>query len=217
LGIVLKGAKMKKVLIIGTGGLAREFTSWFSDYVQIVGYSSTNPTEHSVFNLPGVLHTGEVTPDSVGTKFAILAIGTPAVKEKIHHTFSNLGFEFPTFIHPSSIVSNKANIDYGVVISPNCVVSPNVTLGKLAYLNFSSGIGHDAVVGNYVQINPGAQLGGFSKIGNCVLIGSGSTILQGITIGNGATIGSGSVVLSRVGDKATVLGNPAKRMRSFEA
>jgi sugar O-acyltransferase (sialic acid O-acetyltransferase NeuD family) len=207
---------MEKILIVGTGGLAREFSSWCSDYFQIAGYSSENTTEHEDFNLPGTLYSGDVTPDTAGTDLVFLAIGTPSVKAKIFKQFSNLGFKFPSFIHPSSIVSDKANIEEGVIISPNCVVSPNVTLNRLVYVNFSCGIGHDSVVGNYVQINPGAQLGGFSKIGNNVLIGSGSIILQGITVGNEATVGSGSVVLSRVAAGATVLGNPAKRMRAFE-
>jgi sugar O-acyltransferase (sialic acid O-acetyltransferase NeuD family) len=207
---------MEKILIVGTGGLAREFSSWCSDYFQIVGYWSEKATEHAEFNLPGILHTGDVTPDAAGTDIVFLAIGAPSVKAKFYKQFSNLGFKFPSFIHPSSTVSDNANIGDGVIISPNCVVSPKVTLNRLVYVNFSCGIGHDAVVGNYVQINPGSQLGGFSKIGDSVLIGSGSIILQGITVGNEATVGSGSVVLSKVAAGATVLGNPAKRMRAFE-
>ena len=207
---------MEKILIVGTGGLAREFSSWCSDYFQIVGYWSENATEHAEFNLSGILHTGDVTPDAAGTDIVFLAIGAPSVKAKFYKQFSNLGFKFPSFIHPSSTVSDNVNIGDGVIISPNCVVSPKVTLNRLVYVNFSCGIGHDAVVGNYVQINPGSQLGGFSKIGDSVLIGSGSIILQGITVGNEATVGSGSVVLSKVAAGATVLGNPAKRMRAFE-
>jgi sugar O-acyltransferase (sialic acid O-acetyltransferase NeuD family) len=207
---------MEKILIVGTGGLAREFSSWCSDYFQIVGYSTENITEHAEFNLPGIVHTGVVTPDKAGTDIVFVAIGTPSLKAKVYKQFSNLGFKFPSFIHPSSTVSDKANIEDGVIISPNCVVSPNVTLNRLVYVNFSCGIGHDTVVGNYVQINPGSQLGGSSKIGDNVLIGSGSIFLQGITVGNEATVGAGSVVLSRVAAGATVLGNPAKRMRSFE-
>jgi sugar O-acyltransferase (sialic acid O-acetyltransferase NeuD family) len=207
---------MKRILIIGTGGLAREFTSWSSEYFQITGYSSTNHTEHSQFNLPGTFYAGDVTPDSLGTDLAVLAIGSPSVKVRIYDKFSKLGFKFPSFIHPSSIVSDLADISEGVIISPNCVISPNVSLEKLAYVNFCCGIGHDAIVGSFAQINPGVQLGGFSKIGECVLVGSGATVLQGVSVGDGATIGSGSVVFSNVSELATVMGNPAKRMRAFE-
>lgn len=207
---------MKKVLIIGTGGLAREMTSWCSGHFQVVGYSSTNTTEHDGFGLPGVLHSTDVTPDKAGTDLAFIAIGTPGARFSLYNQLSRSGFKFPTFIHPTSTVAENTNIAEGVIIAPNCTVSPNVTLNRLAYINFSCGIGHDATIGNYVQINPGVQLGGFAEIGDRALIGSGSTILQGITVGNDATVGSGSVVLSRVSPGATVLGNPAKRMRALE-
>jgi sugar O-acyltransferase (sialic acid O-acetyltransferase NeuD family) len=208
---------MEKVLIYGTGGLARELTSWCSDYFQIVGYSSTNMDEYEVFDLPGTLHSPDVTPSLAGTDLAIIAIGSPSVKAKLYNQLSHLGFKFPSFIHPTSTISQKAIIGEGVIVSPNCVVSPNVTLGKLVYINFCCSIGHDSIVGDFVQINPGSQLGGFSKIGDGVLIGSGSTILQGLTVGNDATVGSGSVVFSKVAANITVMGNPAKRMRAFES
>lgn len=207
---------MQNILIIGTGGLAREFTSWGSHCFHIVGYFSTNLTQHFEFNLPGVLYNDDITPDSVGTDLAVLAIGLPLAKLRIYDKFSKFGFKFPSFIHPSSIVSDLANINEGVIISPNCVVSPNVTLKRLAYINFSCGIGHDAIVGDFSQINPGVQLGGFSRIGECVLVGSGATILEKVIVGDRATIGAGSVVFSKIAENATVMGNPAKRMRAFE-
>jgi len=47
-------------------------------------------------------------------------------------------------------------------------------------------------------------------------IGSGATILPGITIGESAIIGAGSVVVKDVADNITVVGNPAKPVRSGE-
>nr|KGA06738.1 MAG: UDP-glucose 4-epimerase [actinobacterium acMicro-1] len=210
---------MKKILVIGTGGLAREFTSYFSsssEQIEIVGFSSTNHGEHSSFELPGVLFDGDVSPDSVGTDEAVIAIGSPAVKKRISEELKARGFTFPSFVHPSSVCSDEANLGEGVVVSPNCVISPNVAVNPFSYINFSCGVGHDAIIGSYVQINPGTQLGGGSIIGDGCLIGSGSTVLQGVQIGASATIGAGSVVFSRVAENATMMGNPAKRMRAFE-
>ena len=207
---------MDKILIVGTGGLAREFTSWCSDYFHIIGYSSENNNEHALFSLPGISYTNDVTPSSVGTELAMIAIGTPFLKAKIYNQLSKVGFKFPSFVHPSSVVAKTANIDEGVIISPNCVISPNVTLKKLSYVNFCCGIGHDTIVGDFTQINPGVQLGGFSVIGDQVLIGSGASILQGVSVGNGATIGSGAVVFSKVSERVTMMGNPAKRMEAFD-
>lgn len=210
---------MIEVIVIGTGGLAREFSSYFSEnsrQIKIVGFSSTNHQEHDSFSLPGKLFKGEITPELVGTDQAVIAIGSPSSKKKISEKLKTLGFRFPSLIHSNCVVSERAKIEEGVIISPNCTVSPNAELKSFCYLNFGVGVGHDAIVGKFVQINPGTQLGGFSKIGNETIVGSGSTILQGIQIGSMATIASGSVVLSRVAEGATMLGNPAKRMRAFE-
>jgi len=210
---------MKKIIIIGTGGLAREFCSYFSGYdevISIVGFSSTNLDEHRVFSLPGRLFEGDITPEIVETNDVVIAIGNPSVKKRISERLKPLGFCFPSFIHPSSVVSDRATLGEGVIISPNCTVSPNVQLKDFCYLNFGIGIGHDAILGSFSQVNPGVQLGGFSVVGDGSLIGSGSTVLQGVKIGSGVTIASGSVVFSRVADGATMMGNPAKRMRAFE-
>lgn len=210
---------MKKILVIGTGGLAREFTSFFagnSQAIEIVGFSSTNHGEHGEFNLPGILFKENVTPDIVGTDEAVIAIGSPVVKQKISEKLKAHGFKFPSLIHPSSVISEQVNFGEGVIVCPNCVISSNVFLRSFSYINFSCGIGHDSIVGSYVQINPGTQLGGSSVIGDGCLIGSGSTVLQGVQIGRNATIASGSVVFARVAEQATMMGNPAKRMRAFE-
>lgn len=208
---------MEKILIVGTGGLAREFTSWFGDAFDIIGYTSKNHDEHSQFSLPGSLYLGDdVTPDLVGTNLVVIAIDNPLVKKRIYERYSRSGFSFPSIIHSSSEVSNLATIEDGAIVSPQCTISPNAVIGKLAYVNFCCGIGHDSLIGDFVQINPGSQLGGFSKIGDQVLIGSGATVLQGVSIGDNATVASGSVVFAKVSEGATVMGNPAKRMRALE-
>lgn len=210
---------MKNIVIIGTGGLAREFLAQFStlsEKINVIGFSSTNALEHADFSLPGVLFGDNILPETIGTREAVIAVGNPAVRKSISNRLKSLGFIFPSFIHPSSIVSDRVFVGEGVVVSANCVVSPNVKLGDFSYLNFCCGVGHDATIGAYVQINPGSQLGGFCSVGEETLVGSGSTILHGVVVGAHATVGSGSVVFSTVKDGATVMGNPAKRMLAFE-
>lgn len=210
---------MHRVVVIGTGGLAREFTSWFHQpggSLEIVGYASTNHEEHARFGLPGCLFSDEIAPENVGTQEVVIAIADPAVRQKYAETLAARGFVFPSLAHPSSVVSGRAELAEGVVVSPNCVVSTHVRLEKFCYLNFGCGIGHDTFVGAYTQINPGAQVAGRVTVGEGVLIGSGSVVLQDVKVGARATVASGAVVFSRVAEGATVMGNPAKRMRALE-
>lgn len=207
---------MTRLLVVGTGGLAREFTSHFAGQVEIGGYSSRNPAEHATFRLPGAVHTNDVTPEIAGTDQVVVAIGAPAVRAMLFERFRRAGFSFPVVVHRTSVVSDRACLEEGVVISPQCVVSPGATVGALAYVNFSCGVGHDAAIGRFVQMNPGSQVGGAARIGDGALIGSGATVLQGIRIGAFAVVGSGSVVFHEVEERATVVGNPAKRLRALE-
>jgi len=210
---------MKNIIIIGTGGLAREFASYFGEYskqVSIIGFLSKNKEEHHRFSLPGKLFMGEITPEIAGTDFAVICIGNPVLKKSISDRLKVEGFRFPCLVHPQSVVSDRVILEEGVVVSPNCTVSPNVTLKKFSYLNFGVGVGHDCTVGRYVQVNPGAQLGGFTNIDDETIIGSSSTILQGVTIGRSVKIALGSVVYSNVDDNSSMIGNPARRMRALE-
>jgi len=200
----------KKIIIIGTGGLAREFTDFFADQTDIVGYSSKDQQQYLDYKLPGKFFSGEITPELVGTNLAAIAIGIPQIKLNLYNKLLAAGFYFPSFIHSSAIVAKSAIIKEGVIISPQCVISADVVLNKMSYINCHSAIGHDAIIGSFVQMN-GGQIGGFTQIGDYTLIGSGSTIVENLVVGKNITVGSGSTVFTKITDNnITVLGNPAK-------
>ena len=207
---------MKKIVIVGTGGLAREFTKFFSSHVEIVGYLSLDSKAHEEFKLPGKYFSDEKNLEKIGTKSAVIAIESPKIKRNLYKRMKEYGYVFPNFIHPSSIVESNFEKDKGLIVLPFCCVGPNVKFGIQNYINFSCGIGHDTEIGDFVQINTGVQIGGSSKFGNDILIGSGSIIRQGLKIGDRSTIGLGSVVMHEIKEDTTVLGNPAKKLKFHE-
>ena len=203
--------KDNHVLVYGTGGLAIEFSSYFSSTVKIIGYFSDNKKrpENIFFNDKKIFN--DLSDALKITTYCVVAVGDPRSKLYIVQNLISKGFKFPNFIHPSSIV--KCNIaNKGIIISPNCIVGPYVNLSNHIYMNYAVGIGHESKLGNFIQINPGAQIGGNCQIGNTILIGSNSTIRQGLKISDNSTISSGSVVFSNVEKYATMFGNPAKKI-----
>ncbi|MDB9863467.1 hypothetical protein OAC78_08875 [Litorivicinus sp.] len=203
------------IVVIGTGGLAREFSKFFSKEVNIIGFSSTNTNEFEDFLLKGKFFGGAITPEIVGTKHVVLAIGSPHAKRIVSERLKSLGFDFPNLVHSSTVTAttiDDANSE-GIIISPNCVIGSNVSFSNHVYINFMVGIGHDVSFDNFVQVNPGVQIGGAVSIGEGVLLGSGSIIRQGLRVQKSSTVGSGSVVLSSVREGITVIGNPAKRLK----
>lgn len=203
------------IIVIGTGGLAREFSAFFASQLNIVGFASNNEDEHKNFGLQKKFFGGEIDPQVVGTKNAVIAVGSPSAKRTISDDLKASGFVFPNLIHPMATCAVRFdNVkSEGVIISPNCVVGSHVTFSDHVYINFMVGIGHDTSFSKFVQVNPGAQIGGAVSIGEGALIGSGATIRQGLKVGKFSTVGVGSTVLSSVREDSTVIGNPAKRLK----
>jgi maltose O-acetyltransferase len=110
----------------------------------------------------------------------------------------------------------------------------NTKVGRGVFMNFGCVV-LDVVaveIGDMTQIGPGVQLltadhprdpalraqglefGRPIKIGKNVWIGGGALILPGVTVGDGALVGAGAVVTQDVPPGATVVGNPARVLKT---
>jgi serine O-acetyltransferase len=103
-------------------------------------------------------------------------------------------------IHPAAIIGTGFFIDHGVGVV----------------------IGETAEVGDYVTLFQGVTLGGTGKergkrhptLGNHVVVGAGAKILGGIKIGDNVKIGANSAVLKSVPANSTVIGVPARIIKT---
>lgn len=196
------------VIVIGTGGLAREFTNFFTSSCNILGYSTMVPNDLTKFNLKGRLFPPSFSStNNLPTKNLVLAIGSPKLKKSLYKKLSDIGFMFPSITHETAFISESASLGEGVVISPLTIVGPNTQIGKLVYCNYHVGIGHDSKIGDYTQINPGAQIGGEVFIHSDSIIGSNSTLLNKTSLNKPITVGSGSVILGSRNKTGTIAPN----------
>ena len=103
-------------------------------------------------------------------------------------------------IHPAAKIGRRFTVDHGIgvviggtaVIGDDCLMYQNATLGMTGK---HGGKRHPTV-------------------GDGVLIGAGSILLGAITVGDGAYVGAGSVVVDDVPANTTVVGNPARVVRT---
>jgi serine O-acetyltransferase len=103
-------------------------------------------------------------------------------------------------------------------------IHPGAQIGRRCFIDHGMGVvvGETAEIGNDVLMYQGVTLGGTGKekgkrhptIGDCVVIGTGAKVLGNITIGSNTKIGAGSVVIHNVPDHSTVVGIPARVVRS---
>jgi serine O-acetyltransferase len=107
-------------------------------------------------------------------------------------------------------------IHSGLELSPRAQMGPGVYIA-----HFGPTVIHpETSAGSNLTLLQGVTIGehnkGVPRIGNNVGIGTGAKVIGGITIGDNVIIGSGAVVVKDVPDNCTVVGIPAKPVRSEE-
>lgn len=200
---------MKKVKIIGAGGLGREIASWIEtsrDDIEVVGFLDDADDRLEGFdqNLPWLGKLAAVNPKD------LVLMGIMDCKFKELFFEKNPDLTYVSYFHQSSVIGQRTSFGKGLMIMPNSCVSCDVKIGDLVFINLGTQIGHDVVIGDFCSIMANVDLGGGVVLGNNVFIGSGATILPGVNIPDHTRIGAGCVVLKSIKKAGTYFGNPAK-------
>jgi acetyltransferase EpsM len=144
----------------------------------------------------------------------ILAMGVGANQLRLAMSQRFVDDRLPTLVHPSAVIAAPMRVGPGSVILAGVVINASAVIGRAAIINSASVIEHDVVVGNGVHISPGAVLTGECRVDEEAWVGANATVLPGIRIGARAMVGAGAVVLADVPAGSTVVGNPARVIRS---
>ncbi len=213
---------MRDIVIFGTGGFAREVHQLIEDinatgqqwYCR--GFLDGDAGKHgqSVHGLPvlgGIEYLGTEADDVQ----VVVAVGNPALRRKVVAAIgAGSGNRFATLVHPRAWVGNRVTIGAGSMLCAGVLVTTDIAIGEHAIVNIGSTIGHDASIGNYVTIAPTVNVSGAVQVGEGVDLGTGSTVIQGRRIGPWSIVGAGSVVVKDVEANVTVVGAPAKMIKT---
>ena len=107
---------------------------------------------------------------------AIVALGNNQVRLELTKKLKALGYQIPILVHPTSVVSQYANIKEGTVIMPQAVVNADARIGMACIINTGAVVEHDCVVGDGAHIAYRAVLGGGAKVGSKVLVDIGKVV-----------------------------------------
>lgn len=149
---------------------------------------------------------------SLGALGITLGIGDNAARAECLRRVPRLAA--PALVHPTAFVSPSARLGRAAVVLPLAVVHSAAELGDAVIVNTGAIVEHDCVLGEGVHVSPGAVLAGGVRAGPGAWIGAGAVVIQGVRVGSGATVGAGTVVIRDVEDGVTVVGNPARVIRS---
>lgn len=168
--------------ILGTGVVAHEYQQWI-----------TNEGIDQVYLVEPV-------------DFVKLAAGSQCLfgfhniefKRKWIETLANQNLKWPTYIHPSAIVSSPRLVGYGSCIGVNAYLGYAAGVGNFSTVCETVVIGHNTKIGNNAFVGAGTTMGGSSQIGNNVYFGIRNAVKDKITIVDNCYFAIGTTIRKTV-------------------
>lgn len=213
---------MKKIVIIGFGGFAKE-VKWliedinrFSKEWDIVAFLDDNPINKgkSIDGIPVIGKIEDIILDKNKEVYYTCAIADPITRKNIVYRANNIGLKPSKLIHPSVEKSNSVSIGEGCIICANVILTVDIIIGDYVILNIASTVGHDVYIGDYVTILPSTNISGNVTLDKFVTMGTGSCVIQGLKIEENSFIGAGAVVVNNILKNSIAVGIPAKIIKN---
>ena len=154
----------------------------------------------------------EASTESFGAGF--VAIGNNSLRAALLSKMQVRGYHALTLVSPHAIVSPSAKIGPGSIVMPGAIVNADVVIGSGVIVNTGAIIEHDAVVGDCAHLAPGSVITGGVSVGALAFIGARAAVLPGVEIGTAAVVGAGAVVTRCVQPSTTVIGVPARLLKT---
>ena len=205
-----------KSVIIGAGKYGEVYLSYLKDSgVDVVGFLDDDPkvADKQFGGLP-VLGPISILP-TLKDRYGITAVYCPLGNNKLRVKFlreaESLGYETPSYIHPSVIISPNVEIGNGVYILLGTQIMPYTKIENFVMISMNVSIAHHNVLKTGTFLSTGCNFGASIVAEENSYCGIGSTIMTGLhRIGKDCLIGAGAVVIKDVPDGAVMAGVPAK-------
>jgi sugar O-acyltransferase (sialic acid O-acetyltransferase NeuD family) len=206
-----------KLIIFGTGGHAESTLDLaIALKYDIQGYIDPETPLRAWNGLPVFQSISEI--DIEDSLTFVLGLGSISIRKRVVAETIQFfpGATFPTLIHPTAQVSNRARIGFGSCIFANSYVGPGVTIGNYCIINTASCIEHNSRIEDHVVVGPGVIVGGTVEIGKNAMIGIGAVVSNQVKIGEDSVVGGNSYVNSNIPSNVVAYGTPARIIRKSD-
>lgn len=209
---------MSKVIIFGIrdfANLAYHYLSQSSEH-QVVAFSVTRkflPADPTFKGLP-IIPFGEVEqqfPPNGHLFFAPMSHrNLNRDRESIFKAIAGKGYEFISYIHPSTTVSKQAEVGKNCMILESNTLQPFVEVEDNVIIWGDNFIAHHSTISQSVFIACNVTVGGHCSIGERSFLGNSCSIRDQLIISKDTTIGMGANVVKETEVGLTYTGNPAR-------
>ncbi|MCH8969066.1 MAG: acetyltransferase [Planctomycetes bacterium] len=207
-------------VIIGAGGHGRVVLDIMQHEGrhEVVGFLDSNPDLHGRL-MDGVEVLGPIQRlaglKEQGVLGAIVAVGHNGTRRSFGEQVQRLGHELVSAIHPSANIASNVSIGRGVVVAAGALVCAHCQIGDGVILNTGCLVDHETMIGTACHLCPGVKIAGRVTIESGAFVGIGATVIQHVRVGHDSVIGAGAVVLKDVPPMSTVVGLPAREIKSL--
>lgn len=184
----------KRVIVIGAGGHGRSVAEaiLLLGRDELVGFvDDSADADAKVWSYPMLgrtdsLHTLRVLADAV-----VVAIGSNAVREKLHARVADASFELLSVIHPMAFLSPTASLGAGCAVMAGAVVGTEAQLGEGVIVNCGATVDHHCRVDAFGHLGVNACMAGGSVLGHGAWIQAGGALGYGVQLEGGAVLAPG--------------------------
>jgi sugar O-acyltransferase (sialic acid O-acetyltransferase NeuD family) len=212
------------LVIFGTGGAGRDAEQIVRDInaerstYNLLGYLDGNAKAHGadVHGLP-VLGDLDWLVEHPAVHVAVAVGNTPSRRRLVLRLESQGHSRFATLIHPLAWVGKWVKVGEGSTLYPGCMLTTDIQVGRFVLLNVGTKLGHDTVAEDFVTLAPAATVSGNVRIGTGCDLGTNCSVNQKLQLGQWSIVGAGAAVVRDVPENVTMVGVPARILRTRPA
>lgn len=211
---------MKNAVIIGAGTQGQVYASYLKEAgINIIGFIDDNPdlVGEDVIDIPVIGMYKDLFLDEFKNKIqdVYCPIGVNAVRVEYLSTLKREGYGIPGFLHHTVSIAPDVTIGEAVYMLAGNIVMPHTTIGNYIMINMDSTIAHHVTLEDGVFMSSGVNIGALINVRKNAYIGMGVTAMTGVKeIGKETLIGAGTVIIKDVPEYTTVVGNPARVIKT---
>jgi len=200
----------KSLVIVGSGAVAAEITSFIEDPqygasygVEIKGYIDLNDDFQKKYEYKKpYLGTIDVYSPEESDVF-VVAIGNITYRKENAKKIMAKGGKFINLIHPTCITASTAEMGEGNIVNPFSMIGPKVRMGNFNVITSYSFISHDCIIGDFNLFST-TGLCGHVEVGDDNTFNIRSTVIPHVKIGNRNLIQAGMIVEKDIDNDTTV-------------